>query len=266
MRVGVVACGYADGYPRHAPVGHAGRRGRRAHEDRRARLDGPHHRGPHAGRRMPRVGTPVDALGRGPADRRGRERRGHRGLRADVRAGAARACGRGGLMAKTKTVFTCTECGGQSLKWQGQCPHCNAWNTLVETAAEAREGGRPSLREPRGHRGGRVARRRGGEGLPAPADADRRIRPRAGRRAGRGRRGADRRRPGHRQVHAAAAGGRAPVRAGAGPLRERRGIGAAGGAARAAPGRERREGEAAARDRAGEDPGGARRDASRASR
>jgi len=39
-------------------------------------------------------------------------------------------------MAKAKTVFTCTECGGQTLKWQGQCPHCNAWNTLVETIAE----------------------------------------------------------------------------------------------------------------------------------
>ncbi len=39
-------------------------------------------------------------------------------------------------MAKTKSVFTCTECGGQTLRWQGQCPHCNAWNTLVETIAE----------------------------------------------------------------------------------------------------------------------------------
>jgi DNA repair protein RadA/Sms len=40
-------------------------------------------------------------------------------------------------MAKAKTVYTCTECGGQTPKWQGQCPHCNAWNTLVETVAEA---------------------------------------------------------------------------------------------------------------------------------
>ena len=36
-------------------------------------------------------------------------------------------------MAKAKTVYTCTECGGQTPKWQGQCPHCSAWNTLVET-------------------------------------------------------------------------------------------------------------------------------------
>ncbi|MDR2219458.1 MAG: DNA repair protein RadA [Methylobacillus sp.] len=39
-------------------------------------------------------------------------------------------------MAKAKTVYTCTECGGQAPKWQGQCPACNAWNTLVETIAE----------------------------------------------------------------------------------------------------------------------------------
>lgn len=39
-------------------------------------------------------------------------------------------------MAKPKTIYSCTECGGQTLKWQGQCPHCQAWNTLVETIAE----------------------------------------------------------------------------------------------------------------------------------
>ncbi len=41
------------------------------------------------------------------------------------------------MAAKPRTVYTCTECGGQSPKWQGQCPHCNAWNTLVESAVEA---------------------------------------------------------------------------------------------------------------------------------
>jgi DNA repair protein RadA/Sms len=39
-------------------------------------------------------------------------------------------------MAKAKTVFSCSECGGQAPKWQGQCPHCNAWNTLLETVSE----------------------------------------------------------------------------------------------------------------------------------
>ena len=40
-------------------------------------------------------------------------------------------------MAKPKTVYVCTECGGQSAKWQGQCPHCAEWNTLVESVAES---------------------------------------------------------------------------------------------------------------------------------
>lgn len=40
-------------------------------------------------------------------------------------------------MAKQKTNYTCTECGGTSSKWQGQCSQCNAWNTLVETVVEA---------------------------------------------------------------------------------------------------------------------------------
>ena len=39
-------------------------------------------------------------------------------------------------MAKARTVYSCTECGGQSMKWQGQCPHCQGWNTLVESVAE----------------------------------------------------------------------------------------------------------------------------------
>ncbi len=39
-------------------------------------------------------------------------------------------------MAKARTVYSCTECGGQSVKWQGQCPHCQGWNTLVESVAE----------------------------------------------------------------------------------------------------------------------------------
>jgi DNA repair protein RadA/Sms len=40
-------------------------------------------------------------------------------------------------MAKEKTSYTCTECGGSSPRWLGRCPHCEAWNTLIETVAEA---------------------------------------------------------------------------------------------------------------------------------
>ncbi|NBX62996.1 MAG: DNA repair protein RadA [Betaproteobacteria bacterium] len=36
-------------------------------------------------------------------------------------------------MAKDKSIFSCTECGGTSPKWLGKCPHCEAWNTLVES-------------------------------------------------------------------------------------------------------------------------------------
>ncbi len=39
-------------------------------------------------------------------------------------------------MAKSKTNYTCTECGGISNKWAGQCPACGKWNTLVETLIE----------------------------------------------------------------------------------------------------------------------------------
>src|SRR5437868_1523151 len=39
-------------------------------------------------------------------------------------------------MAKDKTLFTCSECGGTNSKWLGRCPHCEAWNTLVEGPAE----------------------------------------------------------------------------------------------------------------------------------
>ena len=33
---------------------------------------------------------------------------------------------------KTKTVFTCQNCGYQSPRWLGKCPDCNNWNTFVE--------------------------------------------------------------------------------------------------------------------------------------
>jgi DNA repair protein RadA/Sms len=35
-------------------------------------------------------------------------------------------------MAKTKTAFFCRECGTETPRWQGQCPGCREWNTLVE--------------------------------------------------------------------------------------------------------------------------------------
>lgn len=46
------------------------------------------------------------------------------------------AVGLAGAVAKLKSIYTCNECGGESTKWQGQCPHCSAWNTLTESVAE----------------------------------------------------------------------------------------------------------------------------------
>ena len=45
-------------------------------------------------------------------------------------------------MAKAKTVFCCTECGNESPRWQGKCPACGAWNTLVEHVEKPSQSGR----------------------------------------------------------------------------------------------------------------------------
>ncbi len=37
-------------------------------------------------------------------------------------------------MAKPKQVFYCVECGNETIKWQGRCPACGAWNSIVEHA------------------------------------------------------------------------------------------------------------------------------------
>ena len=36
---------------------------------------------------------------------------------------------------KNNIVYMCTECGGESAKWSGQCPFCGEWNTMVEMKA-----------------------------------------------------------------------------------------------------------------------------------
>ena len=45
-------------------------------------------------------------------------------------------------MAKSiKTVWYCTECGADSPKWEGRCPACGAWNTMVEEKAQPKSKG-----------------------------------------------------------------------------------------------------------------------------
>jgi DNA repair protein RadA/Sms len=39
-------------------------------------------------------------------------------------------------MAKAKSRYVCQACGCASSRWQGQCPDCAEWNTLIQEAAE----------------------------------------------------------------------------------------------------------------------------------
>jgi len=39
-------------------------------------------------------------------------------------------------MAKSRTAYTCSECGATAARWSGQCPDCKAWNTMVESVIE----------------------------------------------------------------------------------------------------------------------------------
>lgn len=40
-------------------------------------------------------------------------------------------------MAKDKSIFTCTDCGGTTPRWFGKCPACGAWNTLIESTVDS---------------------------------------------------------------------------------------------------------------------------------
>ena len=48
-------------------------------------------------------------------------------------------------MAKTKTsAWFCTACGNETPKWEGRCPACGEWNTIVEEKIPATRGGKQS--------------------------------------------------------------------------------------------------------------------------
>ena len=49
---------------------------------------------------------------------------------------------------KAKTLFYCTQCGNETPKWQGQCPACGAWNTIVEQPAAPKSKGRSAAPAP----------------------------------------------------------------------------------------------------------------------
>ncbi len=44
---------------------------------------------------------------------------------------------------KAKTVFFCSECGQESLRWLGKCPACDSWNTMVEQPAPSKTASAP---------------------------------------------------------------------------------------------------------------------------
>src|SRR6266850_6158511 len=49
-------------------------------------------------------------------------------------------------MPKSTITFVCTDCGGESLRWAGQCPHCQAWNTLQEFQVRKAAAGKAAAR------------------------------------------------------------------------------------------------------------------------
>lgn len=49
------------------------------------------------------------------------------------------------MSAKSRSEFTCTECGAISAKWSGKCLNCGSWNTLVETLSESNAEGKNAL-------------------------------------------------------------------------------------------------------------------------
>ena len=51
-------------------------------------------------------------------------------------------------MAKTRSIFVCTECGTQQPRWLGRCPGCSAWDSLVEEANASGPPPAPSLVPP----------------------------------------------------------------------------------------------------------------------
>jgi DNA repair protein RadA/Sms len=45
-------------------------------------------------------------------------------------------------MAKNRNLYQCENCGARLSKWAGQCPECQEWNAVVESAPESRVSGR----------------------------------------------------------------------------------------------------------------------------
>src|SRR3954463_13065844 len=103
-------------------------------------------------RRLPRrPSPPTSPTSRGPRSRRGDPRRPTGGL----------------AMARPKSRFVCQSCAESFLRWEGQCPACGQWNSLVETVVHDTPRAARSTRS-----GGAAGGDHGSTGLAAIADAD----------------------------------------------------------------------------------------------
>jgi DNA repair protein RadA/Sms len=49
---------------------------------------------------------------------------------------------------KTRTAYVCTACKAQSPRWQGQCPKCQAWNTLEPVQLKSAQAAAPAANRP----------------------------------------------------------------------------------------------------------------------
>ena len=67
---------------------------------------------------------------------------------------------------KTRMVHRCSECGGESPRWLGRCPACDAWGTLVEQVDTSRAPRR--RRGPRPRRAVRCRSATSTRGPPSP--------------------------------------------------------------------------------------------------
>lgn len=106
--------------------------------------------------------------------------------------------------ASGKTVFFCKQCGHEELKWLGRCPGCQEWNTFVEQAVVAEVS--INRQKSTGNAPLELSQvsTEANDRFPVPMSEFNRV-------LGRHRPGfacAHRGRPGHRQIHAHAPGGR----------------------------------------------------------
>jgi DNA repair protein RadA/Sms len=68
------------------------------------------------------------------------------------------------------TIHVCSQCGFQTTQWLGQCPSCEAWNTLVEERIPVGRGGEGRGKGAAGRGGGRGAAGAAGANGNGPAD------------------------------------------------------------------------------------------------